>query len=50
MRKSAGRDPGSANWLDTGGRPRGFVTVRWLDNPAPPPVETTLVPLSEAGD
>ena len=30
---------GSANWLDTGGRHRGFMILRWLDNPAPPSVE-----------
>ncbi len=43
-------DPGAANWLDTGGRGRGFMTVRWLDNPSAPPVTTRRVPLSEAGD
>lgn len=46
----AGQDPGATNWLDTGGRGRGFITVRWLDNPAAPPVETRVVPISEAGD
>jgi hypothetical protein len=46
----AHRDPGATNWLDTGSRSRGFVTVRWLDNPSPPPVKTSVVPLSEAGD
>ncbi len=35
-------DPGSGNWLDTGGRHRGFVVVRWLDNPAPPDVKVSL--------
>ena len=44
----AGKDPGDANWLDTGGNPRGFMTFRWLDNPAPPPVETRVVPLKAA--
>ena len=43
-------DPGAANWLDTGGRRRGFVTVRWLDNPSAPPVEASVVPLARAGD
>ncbi|MGH9019164.1 MAG: DUF1214 domain-containing protein, partial [Acidimicrobiales bacterium] len=43
----AASDPGADNWLDTGGRHRGFVTVRWLDNPDPPPVTTTLSALSE---
>jgi hypothetical protein len=46
----AQRDPGATNWLDNGGRGRGFITVRWLDNPSPPPVSTQVVPLSEAGD
>jgi hypothetical protein len=35
-------DDGSANWIDTGGRHRGFVTLRWLDNPAPPTVVTSV--------
>jgi hypothetical protein len=39
-------DPGVDNWLDTGGRHRGFVVVRWLDNPDPPAVTTTLSTLS----
>ncbi|HTF33250.1 MAG TPA: DUF1214 domain-containing protein [Myxococcota bacterium] len=40
----AGCDPGVPNWLDTGGRHRGFMTFRWLDNPSPPEVETRVVP------
>lgn len=43
----AGSDPGSDNWLDTGGRTRGFMTFRWLDNLAPPSVTTRVVPLAE---
>jgi hypothetical protein len=43
----ARRDPGVANWLDTGGRHRGFVTLRWLDNPDPPPVTTRVCHLDE---
>ncbi|MBW2233073.1 MAG: DUF1214 domain-containing protein [Deltaproteobacteria bacterium] len=46
----AHHDPGATNWLDTGGRRRGFVTLRWLDNPSPPPVKTKVVPLREASD
>ncbi len=46
----AQQDPGAANWLDPGGRGRGFITVRWLDNPSPPPVNTRVIPLSEASD
>jgi hypothetical protein len=34
---------GSPNWLDTGGRHRGFVVLRWLDNPAPPAVVTQVI-------
>jgi hypothetical protein len=41
-------DPGAANWLDAGGHTRGFVTIRWLDNPSAPPIETRVVPLSQA--
>ncbi|MDP9182700.1 MAG: DUF1214 domain-containing protein [Actinomycetota bacterium] len=39
----AAEDPGTANWLDTGGRHRGFVILRWLDNPEAPAVATRLV-------
>jgi hypothetical protein len=31
-------DPGHDNWLDTGRRHRGFVCLRWLDNPVAPVV------------
>ena len=44
------QDPGAANWLDCGGRRRGFITFRWLDNPSAPALKTMVVPLSEAGD
>ena len=37
-------DPGVANWLDTGGRHRGFVLVRWLDHPVAPEARTRVVP------
>ncbi|MBZ5739038.1 DUF1214 domain-containing protein [Nocardioides mangrovi] len=43
----AGRDPGVPNWLDTGGRRRGFLVLRWLGNPAPPAVEARVVPIPE---
>jgi hypothetical protein len=36
-------DPGAPNWLDTGGRRRGFVLLRWLDNPSAPAVTTKVV-------
>jgi hypothetical protein len=45
----AGRDPGSPNWLDTGGRHRGFVILRWLDNPAAPAVTTRVAALPTEG-
>jgi len=41
-------DDGTTVWLDTGGRHRGFVVVRWLDNPAAPEVRTTVCNLQEA--
>ena len=30
------QDPGHANWIDTGGRHRGFVTLRWLASGSAP--------------
>ena len=42
-----GTDTGIGHWLDTGGRRRGFVTLRWLDHPSPPEVTTTVLPLRE---
>jgi hypothetical protein len=36
------RDLGVGHWLDTGGRHRGFVVLRWLDNPEPPAVATSI--------
>lgn len=44
----AASDPGVDNWLDTGGRHRGFVIVRWLDNPVAPPLATRVIPLDQA--
>lgn len=43
----AARDPGvpGVTWLDTGGRHRGFVTLRWIDHPETPPHAVQLVPL-----
>jgi hypothetical protein len=46
------RDPGGADgpaytWLDTGGRHRGFLTLRWLDHPDPPVVTTSVLTASE---
>jgi hypothetical protein len=38
----AATDPGHPNWLDTGHRHRGFVLLRWLDNPAAPAVTTRV--------
>lgn len=35
-------DFGHGHWLDTGGRRRGFVILRWLDNPRPPTVHTSV--------
>ncbi|VEG53769.1 Uncharacterised protein [Mycolicibacterium aurum] len=36
-------DFGHGHWLDTGGRRRGFVIVRWLDNPEAPTVGTRVL-------
>ncbi|WP_422748265.1 DUF1214 domain-containing protein [Mycobacterium sp. WMMD1722] len=35
-------DHGHGHWLDTGGFGRGFVVLRWLDNPAPPRVDVSV--------
>jgi len=40
-------DPGVDNWLDTGGRHRGFVIIRWIDNPVAPSAITQLVHLAD---
>lgn len=42
----SGEDFGFGHWLDTGGRHRGFIVLRWLDNPSPPQV---TVSVREAG-
>ncbi|OBH93375.1 DUF1214 domain-containing protein [Mycobacterium sp. E2733] len=36
------KDFGVGHWLDTGGRRRGFVVLRWLDNPSPPDVKVAV--------
>jgi hypothetical protein len=41
-------EAGAARWLETGGRHRGFICVRWLDNPVAPEVRTAVVPVSMA--
>ena len=38
----SGSDLGVGHWLDTGGRHRGFVVLRWLDNPEPPAITTSI--------
>ncbi|MFE3000765.1 DUF1214 domain-containing protein [Nocardia sp. NPDC059246] len=43
----SGSNPGVPNWLDTGGRRRGFVVLRWLDHPAAPETHTRIVAMSE---
>ncbi|WP_445162727.1 DUF1214 domain-containing protein [Mycobacterium sp. Dal123C01] len=35
-------DFGLGHWLDTGGRHRGFVILRWLDNPSAPDVKVSV--------
>ena len=41
----SGSDPGAPNWLDTGGRHRGFVILRWLDGAAAPDLTTEVIEL-----
>ena len=36
------KDFGHGHWLDTGGRHRGFVVFRWLDNPEAPKVSVEV--------
>lgn len=36
------KDFGFGHWLDTGGRHRGFIVLRWLDNPSPPEVTVSV--------
>lgn len=47
----AASDPGvtgtDTHWLDTGGRSRGFVILRWLDHPAAPEVVTSVRSFAE---
>ena len=43
----AAEDPGVPNWLDTGGRHRGFLIFRWLDDPVEPPSACRVVPVGE---
>jgi hypothetical protein len=43
----AATDPGAGDWLDTGGRHRGWVILRWLDNPEAPAVTTRVATLAE---
>jgi hypothetical protein len=38
----SGADHGFGHWLDTGGRHRGFIVLRWLDNPEPPAVAVSV--------
>jgi hypothetical protein len=43
----AATDPGVDNWLDTGGRHRGWLTIRWLDHPDAPTVTTQVLPVGD---
>jgi hypothetical protein len=47
----APRDPGIANWLDTGGRTEGYMLVRWvLAGEHPPHPTAELVPIDRVPD
>ena len=39
------RDPGVANWIDTGGRREGYMIVRWVLADRPPHPNCELVPI-----
>jgi hypothetical protein len=39
------KDSHLGHWLDTGGRQRGFVVLRWLDNPKAPDVTVSVTEL-----
>ena len=39
------RDPGVANWIDTGGRTEGYMIVRWVLADHPPHPTCELVPI-----
>lgn len=44
------RDPGVANWLDSGGHRHGTILLRWQHLPEgalPPPAEVSIVPVAE---
>jgi hypothetical protein len=46
----AHRDPGIANWLDTGGHEPGIMTFRYVRTTTRPPVSTRLVGFGELDD
>ena len=48
-RDPGGRDASPYTWLDTGGRRRGFLTLRWLDHPDPPVVTTSVLAVEGVG-
>jgi hypothetical protein len=43
----AGRDPGCANWLDTGGHPEGLLTFRWFWPKSDPSPTTRVVAIDD---
>ncbi|HEX6393580.1 MAG TPA: DUF1214 domain-containing protein [Acidimicrobiales bacterium] len=43
------RDPGVANWIDTGGRREGYMIVRWVLADRPPHPTCELVPIDSLG-
>jgi Protein of unknown function (DUF1214) len=46
----APRDPGIANWLDTGGHRRGIMIVRYVRTTTRPPVKSHLLRFEELDD
>lgn len=45
----APRDPGVANWIDTGGRTEGYMLVRWVLTEGASPPDAEIVPIDQVG-
>jgi hypothetical protein len=43
-------DPGTANWIDTQGRPEGLLVYRYVGTRTRPVPEALVVPLADVGD
>ena len=45
----AAADPGTANWIDTQGRPEGLLVYRYVGTRTRPVPEAEVVPLADVG-